>query len=391
MKILLLHASAGGGHKRAAEALADTARSRGIQPIVRDILDFVPPLYRKTYAGGYLRLIRAMPEVWGYLYTQTHRNAQRPIERNLRSIFNKLNAFSFYRFLRKVNPDAVICTHFMPLELIASRRPRAALPVPLAAVVTDFAAHSLWYCKGAHHYFVASEEAARQLIRKGHDPSRITLSGIPVMPPFQETTAPADALKTLGLDPRLPAVLILSGGYGVGPTLKLMEAFLHDPPACQLLISAGKNPAIEAQCRALAQNAPLPITVFGFVPFIHTLMDAASFVISKPGGLTCAEVLAKGKPLLIVEPVPGQEQRNAEYLLENGCALRLFETEEAPWKIRALLADPERSARISAAARRLAQPRAAEVILEAVLREVNTGIETPVECFEKGRESVMRT
>ncbi len=367
MKLLILHASAGGGHRRAAEALAEAAQEKGHTPVVRDILDFVPPLYRKTYADGYLKLIRAAPEIWGYLYTQSDRHAQRPLERRMRSIFNKLNALSFYRFLRRETPSAILCTHFLPLELIASRWARRQPAVPLSAVVTDFAAHALWYCKGGHRYCVASEEARRQLMRNGQPPERILQTGIPVMKAFRERVPSAQALKELGLNPALPAVLILSGGCGVGPTLKLIEACLADPPPCQLLVVAGHRSELENKARELAARAPFPITVYGFVSFVHTLMDAARLIISKPGGLTTAEALAKGKPLMIVEPIPGQEQRNAEYLLENGCAVRLFETEDAPWKIRDLLADPPRLEHLCAQALRLAQPDAARLIIEDIL------------------------
>ncbi len=368
MKLLILHASAGGGHRRAAEALAEAACARKQAVTVRDILDFVPPLYRKTYGDGYLNLVRAAPELWGYLYAQTDRNAQRPLERRIRSIFNRLNALSFYRFLAREAPDAAVCTHFLPLELIATQRFRRRPQVPLYGVVTDFAAHALWYVRGVDIYYVASEEARRQLMRDGQAEENIRLTGIPVMQAFAERVPAAIALRRRGLPSDRRMVLVLSGGCGIGPTVELLRACVADPPPCQLVIVAGRNAKIERAARALAATAPIPVTVFGFVDFVHELMDAADVIISKPGGLTSAEAMAKGKPLIIVEPIPGQEQRNCEHLLEAGCAVRLFEPADAPWKIRQLLSNPRRLTDLAANAARIGRPAAAGEIIADVIR-----------------------
>lgn len=376
MRFLILHASAGGGHRRAAEALAAAAGARGFGVIVRDILDFMPPLYRQTYAKGYLTLIRSAPEIWGYLYAQSDRSAHHPLERQLRTAFNKLNSISFLRFLARVSPDAVLCTHFLPLELVGTLPPQRRRGLSLFGVVTDFAAHALWYCDGIDAYYVATEEARRQLARKGQPTDRIVVSGIPVLPAFVPGPASRVARARLGLRSDLPAVLVLNGGLGIGPALELMRACEADPPPCQLLIVTGQNPKIEAKARAAAAQGQVPTTVYGFVENIHELMDAADIVISKPGGLTMAEALAKGRPVMIMDPIPGQEQRNSEYLLETGCAVRVFEAEEACWKIGVLLRDHARWARLAANARRLGRPRAAEEILDDVV--TRTGAKTAV-------------
>lgn len=129
----------------------------------------------------------------------------------------------------------------------------------------------------------------------------------------------------------------------------------------------GQSPKLEAKARAAAARVRVPTTVYGFAENIHELMDAADIVISKPGGLTMAEALAKGRPVMIMDPIPGQEQRNGEYLLEAGCAIRVFEAEEACWKIGVLLRNHARLARLAANARRLGRPRAAEEILDDVV------------------------
>jgi len=368
MKLLILYTSAGNGHRRAAEALAAAAAAAGHTALLRDILDFVPALFRTTYAAGYLNLVRSAPELWGYLYTQTDRKAQRPAERRARTVFNKLNAHSFYRFLRAEAPAAVVCTHFLPLELIGSLSPHHRHNLPLFGVVTDFAAHALWYCDSVNAYYVASEEARRQLRRKGQPNTGLALTGIPVMPEFAERTTPAAGRERLGLRPDLPAVLVLSGAYGVTPTLDLLRACAAEPPPCQFLVVAGRNPKLEQGAREAVAGAGLTATVYGFVNNVHELMDAADLIVSKPGGLSTAETLAKGRPMVIVEPIPGQEQRNAEWLLENGAAVRLYEAGDAAWKLAALLADPGRLAALAARAAQLGRPAAAAAIVADVVR-----------------------
>lgn len=370
MKLLVLHASAGGGHRRAAEALAAAAEARGLSPVVRDILDFMPPLYRRTYAKGYLALVRSAPELWGYLYAQSDRSAHTPAERRLRTAFNHLNSLSYLRFLAHTAPDAVLCTHFLPLELVGTLSPRRRRGLPLFGVVTDFAAHSLWFCRNVDAYYVATEEARRQLARKGQPMDRAVCTGIPVLPDFAPGFPARVARSRLGLRPDLPAVLVLNGGLGIGPALGLLRAAAAAPPPGQLLVVTGRNPRLEAQLRAAARAARLPVVVRGFVDNVHDWMDAADLIVSKPGGLTMAEALAKGRPVMIMDPIPGQEQRNAEYLLEAGSAVRAFEPEEAVWKIGDLLRNPVRLATLAANARRLGRPRAAADILDDVLARI---------------------
>ncbi len=372
MKLLLLHASAGGGHRRAAEALAASARERGLSPIVRDILDFMPPLYRRTYAKGYLALVRSAPELWGYLFAQSDRSSQTPVERKLRTAFNQLNSLSLHPFLKRTAPDAVLCTHFLPLELTGMRSARLHQRLPLFGVVTDFAAHSLWYCRNVDAYYVATEEARRQLARQGHPLDRTLCTGIPVLPPFATAIAPRVARSRLGLRPDLPAVLLLNGGHGIGSALGILRAWIANPPPGQLIVVTGHNPRLEKKLRAAASQTPLPILVRGFVDNVHDWMDAADLIVSKSGGLTMAEALAKGRPVMIMDPIPGQEQRNGEYLLETGASTRAFDPAEAVWKIGDLLRDPVRLATLAANARRLGRPHAAGNILDDVLSRLHT-------------------
>lgn len=366
-RILLLHASAGSGHKRAAEALAREFQTQGADATVADILDFTPALFRDTYAKGYLRVVRVAPELWGFMYAVSDRKAWVPWRRKVRSTFNAINTRSLRGFLKDVRPDAIVCTHFLPVELLSTPGFRRAWPVPRYCVVTDFAVHALWIASGADGFYVATEEARRHLLRRGIAPACIRVTGIPVDPAFGTVTPADHARSRLGLDPRLPAVLIMNGGFGQTATVDLLRSFAGAPHPFQLLVVSGASPGIRAACEAAGATLRCPVRIFGFVDHIADLMDAADIVISKPGGLTVSEVLAKGKPLVIVNPIPGQEQRNCEYLLEAGAATRLYEMADACTCVRELLGDPARLDRMRAAARRIGHPDARVAVTQDIL------------------------
>lgn len=377
MNVLLLHASAGAGHRRAAEVLAGAFAAAGVPAKVRDILEFTPPVFRRTYSDGYLRMVRSAPELWGYMYSLTDRNCRRPLERRVRQAFNRLNTISFTRFFRQEAPDAVVCTHFLPLELLGGRSGRRFVPAPLFGVVTDFAAHSLWVAKAVDAYAVASDEAARQLIRRGVSSCDVHVTGIPVSPPFAAARGARSARMQLGMAPDKPVVLVLCGGFGVGPAADILKAFNRHPMDVQLVFVAGKNRSLERSLKRLAAEGSMPCFVFGFVQGLAELIGVSDVVVSKPGGLTASEVLAAGRPLVITEPIPGQEQRNGEWLLEKGAAIRLVEPADAPHRIAELLADPAKMTSLRRAALQAARPDAAAAIVKLVMARVRAGPMNP--------------
>ncbi len=370
MKVLILHASAGAGHKRAAEALAKAfaLEDGSAEVAVRDILDFTSPVFKKTYGKGYLDIVRKAPELWGFMFAQSDKKAQLPSHRKIRAIFNEINASAFSKFCKEFNADIVVCTHFMPLEILARKVGRKWRHVPLYCVVTDFAVHSLWIVENVDRYYVATDDARRQLIRKGQPAEKIRITGIPVDPLFSRSDTFENARRKLDIDANTPTVLLLSGGFGVGPAADLIRSFGQVEVNCQLLVVAGANEKLKKEATAAASGLKVPVKVFGFVDTIHELMDASDIVISKPGGLTTSEVLAKGKPMIVIDPIPGQEQRNCEYLLEAGAAVRLYESEDAPYKVQAILEDPTRMARMQKNAREISHPNAAREIARDILK-----------------------
>ena len=374
MKILILHASAGAGHKRAAQALGKGLGAVCPDAVVEvlDILDFTSPTFKKTYGERYLDVVKKVPELWGYMYAHSDKKALDPQRQRMLSFVNKANTIEFSRFYRRFAPDVVVCTHFMPLEIIAARIRKGKTAASLFCAVTDFAVHALWVMENVGCYYVASEDARRQLLRYGQPSERVSLNGIPIDPVFAQRQPRAAARQWLMIDDDRPVVLILSGGVGVGPAAELIQAVGEARVDCRLLVVAGSNQELKTRAERVARDLTIPVTVFGFVNNIHELMDAADLIVGKPGGMTASEVLAKGKPMLIVDPIPGQEQRNCEYLLESGAAARLFDVADAGYKIQSLLKDKGRLSRMSRCALKVGHPNAAtEIARDIVKRHLN--------------------
>jgi processive 1,2-diacylglycerol beta-glucosyltransferase len=229
----------------------------------------------------------------------------------------------FLRLLYSEPWDLIINTHFLPEEIIASLRRDGRLTAPQVMVTTDFETHRLWVHQPCDHYFTATEEAARYLQCYGVPAEDTTATGIPIHPVFCERKDRGECLARQGLVGDRPILLQLAGGYGVGPIGDLYRALLEIQIPLEIVVVTGRN----AAARTHLQEVPLPprhrVKILGFTTQIDELMGVADLVVSKPGGLTTAETLARGAGMVIVNPVPGQEERNSDYLLENGAAIKV--------------------------------------------------------------------
>ena len=365
--VLILHATAGAGHTRAAQAIAAALKSTGCSHRVVDTLECTSALFRRMYVKSYIELVQRAPELWGYFYDKSDVVREPNSKRSrVRLAFDKLNARSFKTLIDEAKPEVIICSHFLPLELLSDMKGRGKLNTPVHAVITDVSPHAFWVYPNIEHYHVATPSAARELARKGFPAERISVTGIPVDPIFAQRTPSAEARAKLGL-PEKPTVLLLSGGFGVGPMKQMLASFAKSRSNLSLVVVAGKNAELEKECKALAAKLPVPVKVHGFVTNMHELMDAADLIVTKPGGLTTTEILAKGKPMALVAPIPGQEQRNCEYLLEEGAAVRLYDVGDSAHYLEKWLADEPRMKRMSAAARAIARPEAAREIAAALI------------------------
>jgi processive 1,2-diacylglycerol beta-glucosyltransferase len=370
-RILVLSASVGAGHLRAAEAVELALRQTVPDAVVRnlDVLEMTNRVFRRLYGKFYLDLVNLAPHALGYFYDlmdQPSRSGKNRSDR-LRLALQKLNLGPFMKFLKSEPWDLVINTHFLPAEIIASLRKRGELSLPQVTVTTDFDTHRLWVNAPCERYFAATEEGAIYLHHWGVPAEQIFVTGIPIHPVFSAPKDRLDCLVKHGLAQERPVILQLSGGFGVGPIEKLFEAILQTHKPIQLVTITGRNEALREQ---LAAKAPPPrhqVKVLGFTKEIDELMQAADLVVSKPGGLTTSEVLARSAVMVIVNPIPGQESRNSDYLLENGAAIKVNNAATLAYKLDGLLHEAGRLEHLRANVRRLAKPRAAFDVVASAL------------------------
>lgn len=378
MRILVLSASVGAGHLRAAEAVELALRELApAGSTIRnvDVLTLAGPLFRRVYAQAYLDLVNAAPHLLGYIYdlTDVSHDANPRKRDQFRRLVQRLNLRKFDALLndgaesagtraKQAPPpawDLVVNTHFLPAELIAGKRLRRTSVQRHITVVTDFDAHALWVNQPTDRYLVATPEAALSLRHWGVPGDTIEVTGIPVHPVFAKERSASGCRERHGLAADRPCVLLLAGGFGVGPIERMYDAILAMDRPVQVVAVTGKNSALKAKLERIKPPARHATKVLGFTTEMDELMAAADVVVTKPGGLTSSEVLARGAVMAIMNPIPGQESRNSDYLLEQGAAIKINSLAALSFKLSRLLADPARLAQLRAASRALGRPRAA--------------------------------
>lgn len=371
-KILLLSVSAGAGHMRAAEALRCHAEAFGgtVQATHLDVMDYVPKTFRKLYTDFYIKLVNKAPALWGYLYQFTHDAKPDSYIERLRRGVERLNTAALRREIERFQPDAIVCTHFLPAELLARMIRKEGMTCPVWVQVTDFDLHRMWVHEGMAGYFAANEEVAWRMQAAGISPQRIHVTGIPIMPAFAAPLERAVCAQELGLDPRKTTFLLMGGGAGLGSLEAVAARLLALEGDFQLTVLAGRNAEALAALQALAARHPGRLFPQGFTDKVERMMACADLVITKPGGLTTSECLAMGLPMIVNAPIPGQEERNADFLLEQGVALKAIDGVALAYRVKSLLDHPEQLAAMRARAQLLGRPQAGRVVLEAVLGTV---------------------
>ena len=371
-RIAILHATAGSGHKSAAIAIARAlgTLAPGAQVREVDALVFASRFYRSTYAQGYSAMAQRAPRLWGALYALW---AQQRINKSAgpaREALDRLALRGLVRVVERERPDAIVCTHFLPVEALYPIRGKGRLDVPLHVVITDFTAHPLWAYPHVDRYFVASEQVAQELAGHGVPRERIEVTGIPVDPRFASRTGREAVRTRFGFELDRPLVLVMGGGAGVGPMAELTERLCALPRQPQVLVLCGTNAALQAQVEALPVAAGGRLRAMAFTPHVDLLFEAADMVVSKAGGLTCAEALVKHTPLVIFRPTPGQEVGNARWLEAGGAAVHADSLDTVAATVSRWLDDPAALSRARENAARLARPEAAMDIAKRVLESV---------------------
>lgn len=353
--VLVLSAAAGAGHVRAAEALVAAFTAKGIAAKHVEVLKYASGFFKKVYSDLYVELVNRQPALLGLVYDALDR-PWRHMKRRL--ALDRLNTRPLVRFLKEERPRLAVCTHFLPAEILLHLRRKKILDVPVGVVITDFDLHAMWLYRGVYWYFVACEETKVHLAALGVPQETIHVTGIPIDPNFSSPGDRRETRRELGLRPDLVTILVSAGGFGMGPVESLANSLQEVTHPVQVVVVCGKNAALKRRLEELPAPAH-PVRVVGFTTEMERWMAASDLLVGKAGGLTSSEALASGLAMVIVNPIPGQEERNSDHLLEEGVAVRCNNLPALAFKIDALLSDPARFARMRQAVRSLARPNAA--------------------------------
>ncbi|HMO36051.1 MAG TPA: glycosyltransferase [Gemmatales bacterium] len=374
-RVLVLSAAVGAGHMRAAEAIAWALRELDPAVLVEnhDILTFTNSAFRRVYAQFYMDLVNRAPHVLGYFYDLLDKKPKKhQLSEKLRKIIQELNLRKFKKFLRATPWDIILHTHFLPAEIVARLKRKRKLATPHCIVTTDFETHRLWVHQPCEHYFTATEEGAVNLAYWGIPASQITVTGIPIHPVFGRLPDKQSARLKLGLAENRPVILQLAGGFGVGPIEELLDATLAISQPLELVLITGKNEKLRRKLSRKHVPHQHRLHVLGFTQVIHEWMMAADLIMSKPGGLTTSEALACGTPLIVVNPIPGQESRNSDFLLEHGAGIKINNLATLTYKLEKLLQDEVRLKDLRTKAAHLGKPQAAFTIASSVLQMISS-------------------
>ena len=332
---------------------------------VVDSYRYAASLFSKVVSDGYIGMVRTIPQVYGFIYDRAERATS---AHGFRVWAAEFTARNLHGLIERTKPAAVVCTHAFPCNVMAAYKRLYGDTVPVMGIVTDFVVHPFWIYKNIDAYAVATAEIRATMIARGVAPGAIEVDGIPVDPRFGAPAPDRAALRArLGLPADGKVVLVMGGGLGLGPVAATVRALAAGAADVTPVVIVGKNRALQRRVEEEARRAEHDVRVLGFVDNVHEWMHASDALVTKPGGLTTSEALAAGTPMALLRPLPGQEERNARYLVSRGAALRATRTRDLARVVDALLGDAVVRERVRGGASALAHPDAAARIAARIV------------------------
>ena len=363
-KILIVAASIGSGHMQAAKAVRDEFLRKSPDATI-NIVDFMDQdsslghIIKETY----LNMIDYIPNAYDLLY----RYSQEPrYGSNVKSLLALIMKKRMRKLCQKYQPDLLVFTHPFPCCAAGYLKAKGQITIPLAAVITDFSFHQMWLHPAVDYYFVANEETREELLQNGIAASRVYVTGIPIAAKFAES-----AVSTRERSPKLPTILVMGGGFGLGALEETVSNLLQAERQMKIIVLTGKNDALLKKIMLLRDDTYHQLSAIGYTERVHEIMAAATLLITKPGGLTCSEALAMQLPMLLLKPLPGQEEENADYLTQQGVALRLSDLSVLASITDSLLAEQEILQLMRRRARAIGKAAAAGTVTSILTDELN--------------------
>lgn len=373
-KIMIFYGSYGGGHLSAAKSIKEYIENNYLDTKIEmiDCVEYINKVLNKVTTKAYEEFAKKAPEVWGFIY----KKSEKGLVSKLSNDSNKLMAIKLKNLLQDFNPDYVISTHPFSSQMCAYLKKKAKVNFKLATIMTDFAPHDQWllYPEYVDYFFVAHSKMKEQLIQKGIDENKIFSTGIPLSNRFLKTYNKDDILKEFGLVKDKKTVLFFAGGeFGLGKstTTEVLKTFAEDFNDLQIVAIAGRNESMKKKFEDIVNSSGRQdsIKVLDYTNKVPELMSISDLVVTKPGGLTTTESLVSNLPILIINPIPGQEEENAKFLEDNGVGIWIKKNDNIKEKLEIILKDSKKLDEMKNHIRELSKPNSTENICKTILND----------------------
>lgn len=365
-RVLLLYISEVSGHHQATVAIEHALRllNPGIEILNLNAFNYTYPTTEKLVNQLYMGIIKRTPGIWDYLYDNPSivKKTQK-----IKELIHKQNFPKLEKLFAEFSPQAVVCSQAFPCGMVADFKKTYGSRLPLVGVLTDYAPHSYWLYDSVDYYITPSDEVKERFVQKGVGQDKIKVYGIPVDPKFSRKHDRSALARKFGLNLDKPVILAMGGGQGLGPLGKIVSGFKKMRIDSQLVVVAGNNQKLYRRLTRKIRRQKKKISLYGFVNNIDELMEISTLIITKAGGLTTAEALARGLPMVIIKPLPGQEEINTTYLLNKGAAVKVTDDKLLFGLIQNLLSSPAMLSGMQGAALRMSKPDASMDIAKLIL------------------------
>ena len=363
--VLFLSASVGEGHTAAAQAVSSALIERlpDARCEVVDSYRYASTVFHRVASNGYIGMVKLLPQLYKFAYDQAERATKISA---FKTWLHRYTALNLRHFVKELRPDVVVCSHAFPCGVMAEYKREFADAPPVVGIVTDFVVHPFWIHRNIDKYAVGTAAMRQTLISRGVAAQRVMVTGIPIDCRFAQPTSKRRARHTIGVAPDVTTLLLMGGGLGIGPLEKALIAMDALDAPMQIVVVVGKNQGLERRLKEVARGLHHRVKVAGFIQNVYDYMRAADVLVSKPGGLTSSEALVAELPIIMLRPLPGQEERNTRYLEERGVGLRVEKSRELTEALEHLLASPTLLEKMRRSARSLAHPHAAQSVASII-------------------------
>lgn len=365
MRAVIFTVTAGQGHNQVAKVLREALLEKGIETISIDALEYITPVLKETVNQGYLVSTKRLPKVYGKGYSLLEKRDTEGHDSLMVRFFNSILARKLVRFVENFKPDVIICTHVFAAIMVSYVANKLDSGIKTIGIVTDFTMHPFWGNAPLDYYITANELLNNQALKKGIALEEIVPIGIPINPKFANKVEKAEARRTLGLENKT-TILVMSGSMGYGKIGSMIKELDESTLDFQIVSVCGYNERLKRRIDRMGFRHK--IFNFGFSDKIDLFMDAADCIVTKPGGLTTSEALAKGLPMIMANPIPGQEDRNVEFLLNNGAAFKVSNTFPIDEALYQMFSSETRLKNMREMVKFLGKPNATRDFVEFVLK-----------------------